>query len=68
MGETSDSARLAGEMHTTQWALDDLAHEVSANRDDPEKLTELADRMEKVAQVLRLRAGNRVIDGALEQP
>jgi hypothetical protein len=65
---TSDHARLAGEMRTTQFALDDLAAEVGADRDTPDQLNELADRLEQMTQVLRLRAGTRTIHAALEQP
>ncbi len=67
MGEHSDSARLAGEMHTTEWALCNLAADVSADRDQPEHLEVVAERLEQIAQVLRLRAGTRQIGEALEQ-
>lgn len=66
-GGTSDHARLAGEIQTTQFALDDLATEVGADRDQPEHLDAVAERLEQVAQVLRLRAGTRQHRAALEQ-
>lgn len=68
LGHTSDHARLAGEMATTQYALDDLQSEVAANRDQADALLQLAERLEDLAKVLRVRAGNRVINTVLEQP
>lgn len=67
MGDTSDHARLAGEMHATEWALGNLAHDVSADRDAPEHLDALAERLEQMARVLRLRAGTRSTHVVLEQ-
>lgn len=66
MADASESARLAGEMHTTEWALGNLAHDVSAGRDQAEHLEALAERLEQMAQVLRLRAGNNVMHKALD--
>ncbi len=65
MGDVSENARLAGELQTTQFALDDLAHDVGAGRAQPEHLEAVAERLEQMAQVLRLRAGNHVMHKAL---
>jgi hypothetical protein len=65
MAEREEDSRLAGELRTTQWACDDLAHELPAGRATPEQMRELADRLSGMAAVLRLRAGTRQIGEAM---
>jgi hypothetical protein len=48
--------QLAVVLRTTQWSLDDLAHDLGASRVTPERLVEMADALEKVAAILRQRA------------
>jgi hypothetical protein len=64
--EQSDDSRLAGELMTTQWACDDLAHALPAGRATPQQMNELADRLSGMAAVLRLRAGTRQHRDALD--
>jgi len=54
-------------MHTTEWALADLAGEVQADDDTSEQLYELAGRLESLVKVLRMRAGNHVMHKVLDQ-
>lgn len=65
---TAEDSRLAGELRTTEWACDELAHDLPAGRATPQQMLDLADRLSGMAAVLRLRAGTRQHREALERP
>lgn len=53
-------AQLAVLLRTAQWAMDDLAYDLGAERATPERMREMADALEKVTIILRQRADSSV--------
>lgn len=54
MGDPSiDDAQLAVLLRTAQWMFDDLAHDLPAGRVTPDRLTDLATLLERLAGLLR---------------
>lgn len=51
-----DDARIAGLLRTTEWACEEMAHGLPAGRVTEQEMTDLAERLEGMAQLLRLRA------------
>lgn len=49
-------AQLAVLLRTAMWSLDELAYDLPPGRATPERLREVADGLEKVANILRQRA------------
>lgn len=50
-------AELAVLLRLVQWALVDLAHDLPAGREAPERLVALAEGLDQVVALLRSRAG-----------
>jgi hypothetical protein len=57
-----DNAALAVALRSTQWALDDVAHDLPAGRADPDDLHQLAEVLEALAALLRATVSRMIID------
>lgn len=57
-----DNAALAVALRSTQWALDDVAHDLPAGRADPDDLQQLAEVLEALAALLRATVSHVIID------
>jgi hypothetical protein len=57
-----DNAALAVALRSTQWALDDVAHDLPAGRADPDDLRQLAEVLEALAALLRATVAHMIID------
>ncbi|SFB51187.1 hypothetical protein SAMN05216266_11539 [Amycolatopsis marina] len=60
-----DDATLAVLIRQTQWLLDDVAHDLPAERVTPEKGEELARILEDLAALVRRRTWRVVIDSEM---